>query len=132
MRVNSPHDAWFRPSWDGTVQPHTLFLPNSVGSWLNHKLGRVHQAVLVQTLMVLFVLMDLWACSHSHSVYKVAMFLVINALRACFKKLNALMNKCITMSRCKLPKGMFCILVKLRRFRPNPWFVKTTTKNCIQ
>lgn len=63
FQSSSPHHAWFRPSRDGAVQPHTLFLPHSVWTGLDHKLWRVHQAVLVQTLVILFVLMNLQACT---------------------------------------------------------------------
>lgn len=54
-----PDDPWVRPPTDSAVQPHTLFLPHSVGARFNHKLRGVHQAVFVHALEVFLVFMDL-------------------------------------------------------------------------
>lgn len=54
-----PDDPGVGPAADGAVQSHTLLLPHGVGAGLDHKLWRVHQAVLVHALEVLPVFMDL-------------------------------------------------------------------------
>lgn len=54
-----PDDPGVGPAADGAVQAHALLLPHSVGARLDHKLWRVHQAILVHALEVFPVFMDL-------------------------------------------------------------------------
>lgn len=54
-----PDDPGVGPAADRAVQAHALLLPHGVGARLDHKLWRVHQAVLVHALEVFPVFMDL-------------------------------------------------------------------------
>lgn len=54
-----PDDPGVGPATDGAVQAHALLLPHGVGARLDHKLWRVHQAVLVHAFEVFPVFMDL-------------------------------------------------------------------------
>lgn len=54
-----PDDPGVGPAADGAVQAHALLLPHSVGARLDHKLWRMHQAILVHALEVFPVFMDL-------------------------------------------------------------------------
>lgn len=59
MGGDLPDDPGVGPATNGAVQSYTLLLPHGVGAGLDHKLWRVHQAVLVHALEVLPVFMDL-------------------------------------------------------------------------
>ncbi len=129
VRVSSPHDAWFsHPEMVQCSRTHCF----SQTVWDRGLITNSGVCIRLSSFRRLWYSSFSWIWGHAaiHIVFRNGNVFGHKALCMC-RQISAFMTKCNTMSWCKPPKGMFCIQVKLRRFRLIPWFVKTTTTTVI-